>query len=411
MRPHILVVDDSLTVRMDLRAVLSAAGFTVTACENKISAQKALRSRSYALVILDVVLPDGSGIDLLREIRSEQASVHVPVILLSTEAEVKHRIRGLTTGADEYVGKPYDSAYVTKCARELTRSHQDHPEPSGPVSGGKKILVVDDSPTYLNTLADLLRQDGHDVVLARCGEEALELLAVEVVDAVILDLLMPGIGGLETCRRIRADDAIHHMPVMMLTGRDDAEARKAGLLAGVDEFVIKSPELEVLRVRLRSLLRKKRIEHLTGDLGPASEARAPSSRARPPSLPPPSSRVSRARSGSPLYTRAVSPPAEAPEPRPSSPRSKRPEGPEEESIKTLFDRVISLCGLPFVIGPSTLERACKRAGVDAKTMSLGDLRRALPEIRETLALFLPRDEAEKRAEALASLAGGPRASS
>lgn len=146
MKPHVLVVDDSLTVRMDLRAVLSAAGFSVTACENKTSAQKALRTRSFALVILDVVLPDGSGIDLLREIRGEQASVHVPVILLSTEAEVKHRVRGLTTGADEYVGKPYDSAYVTRCARELTRAHTEIPEPSGSVSLGKKILVVDDSP-------------------------------------------------------------------------------------------------------------------------------------------------------------------------------------------------------------------------------------------------------------------------
>jgi DNA-binding response OmpR family regulator len=408
MRPHILVVDDSLTVRMDLRAVLSAAGFSVTACENKISAQKALRSRSFALVILDVVLPDGSGIDLLREIRSEQASVHVPVILLSTEAEVKHRIRGLTTGADEYVGKPYDSAYVTRCAKELTRSHNEHPEPSGTASQHKKILVVDDSPTYLNTLADLLRQDGHDVVLARCGEEALDLLAVDVVDAVILDLLMPGIGGLETCRRIRSDEALQHIPVMMLTGRDDAEARKAGLLAGVDEFVIKSPELELLRVRLRSLLRKKRLEHLMGsDGGPPSEARsAPSSRHRSP----PSSRSPGGRSASPPFVRAVHPPGEVPAPRPSSPNGKRPDGPHEDSIKTLFERVISLCGLPFVIGPSTLERACKRAGVDAKTMSPGDLRRALPEIRETLALFLPRDEAERRAEALASLAASPRIS-
>jgi DNA-binding response OmpR family regulator len=407
MRPHILVVDDSLTVRMDLRAVLSAAGFSVTACENKTSAQKALRSRSFALVILDVVLPDGSGIDLLREIRSEQESVHVPVILLSTEAEVKHRIRGLTTGADEYVGKPYDSAYVTRCAKELTRSHNEHPEPSGAASHGKKILIVDDSPTYLNSLADLLRQDGHDVVLARCGEEALDLLAVDVVDAVILDLLMPGIGGLETCRRIRSDEALQHIPVMMLTGRDDAEARKAGLLAGVDEFVIKSPELEVLRVRLRNLLRKKRLEHLMGSDGsPASEARsAPSTRHRGP----PSSRSPRGRSTSPPFGYPVHPPGDVPAPKPSSPQGKRLDSPHEESIKTLFERVISLCGLPFVIGPSTLERACKRAGVDAKTMSPGDLRRALPEIRETLALFLPRDEAERRAEALASLAASPRA--
>jgi DNA-binding response OmpR family regulator len=366
MKAPVLVVDDSLTVRMDLRAVLSSAGFAVTAADTKQAAEKALRSKSFALVVLDVMLPDGSGIDLLREIRSEQASVHVPVILLSTEAEVRHRIRGLTTGADEYVGKPYDAAYIAKCAKELTRAHESTPAPStGTSFGGKKILVVDDSPTYLDALAQLLRQDGHDVVLARSGEEALELLAVELVDAVILDLLMPGIGGVETCRRIRTDPAWQHIPVMMLTGREDDAARREGLLAGVDEFVVKSPELEVLRVRLRTLLRKKRLEHMNGDVA------APSA---PPS------------------------------------RAKRQATPEEAAIATLFDQVIGMCGLPYVIGPSTIERACKRAGVNARTMSVGDLWRALPAIRDTLTLFFPREEAERRVEAIASLAKGPRTS-
>jgi DNA-binding response OmpR family regulator len=372
MKPHILVVDDSLTVRMDLRAVLTAAGFAVTACESKAAAQKALHAKSFALVVIDVMLPDGSGIDLLREIRSEPASVHVPVILLSTEAEVRHRIRGLTTGADEYVGKPYDSAYITKCARELIRAQEAPSSLSGSSSfGGKKILIVDDSPTYLESLAQLLRQDGHDVVLARSGEEALELLAVELVDAVILDLLMPGIGGVETCRRIRKDLAWRHIPVMMLTGRDDEEARREGLLAGVDEFVVKSPELELLRVRLRSLLRKKRLEHMNGG-GPAE-------------APPPATGAARS--------------------------SRRHADADERAIATLFDRVIGVCGLPYVIGPSTIERACKRAGVDAKTMSPGDLWRALPAIRDTLSLFFPREEAERRVEAIASLARTARTSS
>src|SRR5688572_3300313 len=119
MKPQVLIVDDSLTVRMDLRAVLHEAGFIVTACDTKASAHKALRAKTYALVILDVLLPDGSGIELLKEIRSNTESAHTPVIMLSTEAEVKHRIRGLTMGANQYVAKPYDSAYVTRCARSL----------------------------------------------------------------------------------------------------------------------------------------------------------------------------------------------------------------------------------------------------------------------------------------------------
>jgi DNA-binding response OmpR family regulator len=235
-------------------------------------------------------------------------------------------------------------------------------------SGGKKILIVDDSPTYLETLADVFRQDGHDVVLARSGEEALELLAVELVDAILLDLLMPGISGLETCRRIRSNPAQQHIPVMMLTGRNDDEARAQGLAAGVDDFVIKSPALEVLRVRLRALLKRRRsITPTEGVATRKAEDHAPAGRS-----------------------------------------SAHP--PEVASVSSLFARVVSVSGLSNVIGPSTIDRACKRAGVDAKTMSPEDLQRALPAIRDTLGLFFPREEAERRIEALASLARSTRAS-
>ena len=358
MKPHALIVDDSLTVRMDLRGVLHEAGFYVTACDSRAAAQKALRTRAYAVVILDILLPDGSGIDLLKEIRSEPELVNLPVIMLSSEAEVKHRIRGLTTGADEYVGKPYDSAYVAKCARALAVGPAS--SAPDPTHKGKKLLVVDDSPTYLEAVAELLREDGHDVVLARSGEEALNLLSVELVDGIILDLLMPGMSGLETCRRIRSSPAQRHIPVMMLTGRGDQEARAQGLAAGVDEFVVKSPELELLKVRLRALLRRRRSEP---DLRPFLTAEEP---------PPVSSG---------LWHKS-----------------------DEVPAGSLLHRVVMKSGLSSLIGPSTIARACRRAGVDAKSMSADDLIRAMPAIKDTLVMFLSREEAERRGEAIAALA-------
>ena len=157
MRHQILVVDDSLTVRMDLRAALGAAGFLVTACETMALAEKVLESRAFSLVILDVLLPDGDGIDLLREIRASEHLSQMPVILLSTEAEVKDRILGMTVGADEYVGKPYDVTYLIQRARELI-SRNDGDALSAPDSGRPgKILAVDDSPTYLDALGRVLR--------------------------------------------------------------------------------------------------------------------------------------------------------------------------------------------------------------------------------------------------------------
>src|SRR5579863_5717435 len=107
----ILIVDDSLTVRMDLRETFESVGFATVLSETLAGARAALADQSFSLVVLDVLLPDGDGIDLLREIKGMPAPA-IPVVLLSTEAEVGDRVRGLKTGADDYVGKPYDRNYI-----------------------------------------------------------------------------------------------------------------------------------------------------------------------------------------------------------------------------------------------------------------------------------------------------------
>jgi DNA-binding response OmpR family regulator len=92
---------------MDLADALRTAGLTVVACGSAEEARTALRGGPIVLAILDVLLPDGNGVDLLAEIRTTPATSKMGVILLSTEAEVADRIRGVSTGADDYVGKPY----------------------------------------------------------------------------------------------------------------------------------------------------------------------------------------------------------------------------------------------------------------------------------------------------------------
>jgi DNA-binding response OmpR family regulator len=258
MTPQILVVDDSLTIRMDLRSTLSAAGFLVTACETKALAEKVLETRAFSLIVLDVLLPDGDGIDMLKQIRANPQFARMPVILLSTETEVKDRILGMTVGADEYIGKPYDTGYLVQRVRELMNRSSDVVSVGPDSDQPGKLLAVDDSPTYLDALARVLREDGHDIILARSGEEALDLLLFERVDCVIIDLLMPGIGGMEAARRIRSNPATRMVPIMILTGRDEPRDRHIGAQIGVDEFVIKSPELWMLKVQLRGLLRRVR---------------------------------------------------------------------------------------------------------------------------------------------------------
>ena len=115
-KPHVLIVDDSLTIRMDLDQAFESAGFEVTLCATIAAARTALSRQTPSLVVLDVLLPDGDGIDLLREIKSADIP-GPPVMMLSTEVEIRDRLRGLKTGAEDYVGKPYDIGYVLARAR------------------------------------------------------------------------------------------------------------------------------------------------------------------------------------------------------------------------------------------------------------------------------------------------------
>jgi two-component system response regulator MprA len=117
-----------------------------------------------------------------------------------------------------------------------------------------KVLVVDDEPAVLVALERALRLERYEVALARDGAEALDVLAAGSPDAIVLDVAMPGVDGLEVCRRLRA--AGDRTPVLMLTARDAIDDRVAGLDAGADDYLVKPFALRELQARLRALLRR-----------------------------------------------------------------------------------------------------------------------------------------------------------
>jgi two-component system, OmpR family, response regulator MprA len=117
-----------------------------------------------------------------------------------------------------------------------------------------QILVVDDEPAVRRALERALRLDAYDVALAEDGEQALDTLSEGAVDAVILDIAMPGIDGLEVCRRLRA--AGDRTPILMLTARDAIDDRVKGLDVGADDYLVKPFALRELQARLRALLRR-----------------------------------------------------------------------------------------------------------------------------------------------------------
>ena len=117
-----------------------------------------------------------------------------------------------------------------------------------------RILVVDDDASIAAALRRALLYEGYAVTVAGDGVSALQRAQADSPDLVILDIMLPGIDGIEVCRRIRAEDDV---PVLMLTARDATEDRVLGLDSGADDYLVKPFAYEELLARVRALLRRK----------------------------------------------------------------------------------------------------------------------------------------------------------
>lgn len=121
----------------------------------------------------------------------------------------------------------------------------------------KRILAVDDDPSVAEALTMWLRMEGYDVTTVGDGEAAVAAFREQVPDLVILDLMLPGMDGIEVCKVIRAESGV---PIVMLTARGETEELVRGLEAGADDYVVKPPKPDELLARLKARLRASTIE-------------------------------------------------------------------------------------------------------------------------------------------------------
>jgi two-component system response regulator MprA len=119
-----------------------------------------------------------------------------------------------------------------------------------------RVLVVDDDPHIRSVVGRGLRFEGYDVQLAADGAEALRIARQEPLQLVVLDVMLPGMDGLEVCRRLRRGT---HVPILMLTARDAVPDRIAGLDSGADDYLVKPFDFDELLARIRALLRRTQV--------------------------------------------------------------------------------------------------------------------------------------------------------
>ncbi|MBN9205699.1 response regulator transcription factor [Methylibium petroleiphilum] len=136
------------------------------------------------------------------------------------------------------------------------------PEPSRPEAARPVVLVVDDAPSSLGMLCDTLEDAGYTVLIARDGEAALQRLRLVVPDVILLDAMMPGMSGFETCRALKADPALTHIPVIFMTGLSETAHVVEGFACGGVDYVVKPIRAPEVLARLHTHARNARITRL-----------------------------------------------------------------------------------------------------------------------------------------------------
>lgn len=121
------------------------------------------------------------------------------------------------------------------------------------------VLVVDDLPENVKLIAAILEMENYTIRTAQSGPEALESIQREAPDLVLLDVMMPGMDGIEVCRRIKQSDSESYLPVILVTAYGEAETKRLGLEAGAEDFISKPFDREELVARVRNILKTKRL--------------------------------------------------------------------------------------------------------------------------------------------------------
>jgi PAS domain S-box-containing protein len=250
---RVLIIEDSISAAEQMARYLSESGMQSTIYPHGEGALEEVLRVQPSLVILDILLPNQSGWDVLTQLKTHPQTRNIPVLIVSV---VDERSRGLAMGASEYLVKP-----ITRAELQATlRSLQDPivPESSAlivaePALEPPLILLAEDNLANLDTISGYIENRGYSLIQANDGQQAIDLAKAQRPNLIVMDIQMPGMDGLEAIRRIRAEGQTN-VPIIALTALAMPADRTKCLEAGANEYLTKPIKLKQLLVTIQRLL-------------------------------------------------------------------------------------------------------------------------------------------------------------
>jgi signal transduction histidine kinase len=262
---RILVVDDHPGTAVTLARAISQLGprvEVISACSGREALDK-VAGDSVDVLITDMMMPGMNGLELIEKMQSNPGGrpAHILLITAYDVPGLKETARRLKV--DETIIKPVRPERICQIVNNIIRAIG--PSPTRPVTETKvqpfKILIADDVADNVTLLSRYMQSDGYAYVTASSGQETLEKTRAEMPDLVLLDVNMPDKDGFAVLEEMRADPAIEHIPVIILTAaRLHPDDVQAGLNLGADDYITKPFDRRELFARIRAKLRTKSFE-------------------------------------------------------------------------------------------------------------------------------------------------------
>jgi two-component system sensor histidine kinase/response regulator len=256
----VLVVDTLDNMRNAVASMLSDIGIAkVYQANNGTEALKYLSRSKVDVILSEWQLNDMEGIELLNKIRKHTQTREIPFIITSANVEHKEVVRAIKCGVSEYIVKPYSPKILEeRISRALSTPVKHNVNKTNPQKGKQatkeliQILIVDDMPDNIQVVSELLKSE-YKIQAATNGEKALKIcMSKSQPDIVLLDIMMPGMNGLEVCKRLKSNLSTEHITVIFLSALDQTKHIIKGFELGAVDYISKPVNPPEVKARVRT---------------------------------------------------------------------------------------------------------------------------------------------------------------
>jgi two-component system cell cycle response regulator len=275
-RARILIVDDDPRNVKLLSAKLAKSQYEILQAYGGMEALEKAIKTSPDLILLDIMMADLNGYEVTKWLRNESKTAHIPVILITGMDSSKDKIQGFESGAEDFLSKPVNTFELLARVKSMLqlRHYQEQLLMLGrsekkfafsenqkgviePEKNLPRVLLVKDDEKDTKLIKSYLHSQPYHVMLAGNGKEALDLAITEKIDLILLDIMMPGVDGFKTCKRLKEMDETRNIQIILITNLSELEDKIHGFESGADDFLFKPINSWELLARIKVLLKKK----------------------------------------------------------------------------------------------------------------------------------------------------------